>query len=58
MARVISLKNGFHRVEAARRLGRRRISAEVIPGTLEEMEAEFRQMMEAVKRDLRRDPSR
>ena len=52
------LKDGFHRVEAARRLRRRRISAEVIPGTLEEMEAEFRQMMEAVKRDLRRDPSR
>jgi len=52
------LKDGFHRVEAARRLGHRRISAEVIPGTLEEMEAEFRQMMEAVKRDLRRDPSR
>jgi hypothetical protein len=47
------VKDGFHRVEAARRLGRRRLSAEVIPGTLEEMEAEFRRMLEAAKRDLR-----
>jgi ParB-like chromosome segregation protein Spo0J len=46
------LKDGFHRVEAARRLGWRRIRAEIIPGTREEMEAEFRQMLEALKRDL------
>jgi GNAT superfamily N-acetyltransferase len=49
------LKDGFHRVEAARRMRRRRISAEVTRGTLEEMEDEFRQALQTLKRDLRRE---
>jgi hypothetical protein len=49
------LKDGFHRVEAARRLGHRKISAEITRGTLEEMEAEFRQRLETLKRELRRE---
>jgi hypothetical protein len=49
------LKNGYHRVEAARRLARRSISAEVTKGTLAEMEAEFQRMLQAVKDDLARE---
>jgi hypothetical protein len=53
------LENGFHRLEAARRLKHRRISAEVTKGTLEEMEAEWRQQgLERLKRSLARDPKR
>jgi hypothetical protein len=46
------LKDGFHRLEAARRLKHRKILAEVTNGTLEEMEAEWRQELEALKRNL------
>jgi ParB-like chromosome segregation protein Spo0J len=46
------LKDGFHRVEAARLLKRRKISAEVTLGTLEEMEAEWRRELEVIKRKL------
>ena len=49
------LKDGFHRLEAARRLKRRKISAEVTKGTLEEMETEWRQHLEAAKRNLAHD---
>src|SRR5215831_18807063 len=35
------LKDGFHRVEAAHRLGRQRLDARVTLGTLEEMEADL-----------------
>ena len=49
------LQDGFHRVEAARRLRRRKISAEVMPGTLEEMQDEWRQMMKAAMRKLRQE---
>jgi ParB-like chromosome segregation protein Spo0J len=46
------VQDGFHRVEAYRRLGTREIQAEVIPGTLAQMEDEFRVMLEAIKRGL------
>jgi hypothetical protein len=46
------LKDGFHRVEAARRLKRRKITANVTRGTLEEMEAEWQEYLRAVKQDL------
>jgi hypothetical protein len=49
------LKNGFHRLEAARRLERRKISAEVTKGTLEEMEADWRHGLEKIKRGLAHD---
>jgi ParB-like chromosome segregation protein Spo0J len=49
------LKDGFHRLEAARRLKRRKISAEVTKGTLEEMEADWRQYLEKLKRSLAHD---
>src|SRR6476646_3080600 len=48
------LKDGFHRVAAARRLKRKKISAEVTEGTLEQMEAEFQQMLQVIRQDLRR----
>jgi hypothetical protein len=46
------LKDGFHRVEAARRLGRKTILAEVTPGTRSEMAAEFQRFLAALKADL------
>lgn len=44
MERTTGCKMG-HRVEAARRVGRKAIAAEVLPGTLAEMEDEFREHM-------------
>jgi uncharacterized ParB-like nuclease family protein len=38
------LQDGFHRVEASRRTGAEEIEAEVLAGTLEEMEQEFQKM--------------
>lgn len=49
------LKDGFHRVEAARRLKRRSIPAEVTKGTLAQMEADWRQYLAKLKRTLARD---
>jgi ParB-like chromosome segregation protein Spo0J len=49
------LKDGFHRLEAARRLKRHKISAEVTKGTLEEMEADWRQNLEELKRSWAHD---
>jgi uncharacterized ParB-like nuclease family protein len=46
------VQDGFHRVEAYRRVGMREIQAEAIPGTLAQMEDEFRLMLEAIKRGL------
>jgi hypothetical protein len=47
------LQDGFHRLEALRRCFQITIYAEVSPGSLAEMEAEFRRMLEEVKRSLR-----
>src|ERR1019366_2767567 len=45
------LRDGFHRVEAARQVGLGNIEAEIIPGTLDEMEQEWKKMLrEALKR--------
>jgi hypothetical protein len=46
------LKDGFQRVEAAIRLGRKTILAEIIPGTRAEMEAAWRRYLEALKSNL------
>ena len=43
------LQEGFHRVEAANRCGHCAIHAEVSPGTLAKMEAEFREVMHQMK---------
>jgi ParB-like chromosome segregation protein Spo0J len=47
------LADGFHRVAAARQLGYRGIEAEVVLGTHSDMEAEWREGLEAVKQMLR-----
>jgi|SRR5215467_12203390 len=47
------LQDGFHRVEAARREGLEEIDCEVEPGTIEEMEAEYREMLEELLKSLR-----
>jgi ParB-like nuclease family protein len=46
------LKNGFHRVEAALRLGRKTILAEIIPGTRSEMAAEWQSFLAELRADL------
>jgi ParB-like nuclease domain len=51
------LFDGFHRLEAARRVGRQTIEADVSPGTLADMEAEYREAMEQVKELLRQNPT-
>ena len=46
------LQDGFHRVEATRRCGLSDIEAEILPGTLEDMEADFQDMLRALKASL------
>jgi len=48
------LKDGFHRVEAARRRGLTELTAEILPGTLEQMEEEYRSMVVQAMAELRR----
>jgi hypothetical protein len=48
------LEDGFHRLEAARRVGIKTIEVESRPGTLAEMEAEFDKYLERLKAKLRR----
>jgi ParB-like chromosome segregation protein Spo0J len=47
------LQDGFHRVEAAKREGIEEVDAEIAPGTLDEMESEFRDSLSAALGDLR-----
>jgi hypothetical protein len=47
------LEDGFHRLEAARKIGRKTIAAKVIPGTLAEMELRFKNYIHALKANLR-----
>ena len=47
------LADGFHRVAAALRVGRREIEAAVVLGTYADMDAEWREGLEAIKRYLR-----
>ena len=51
------LEDGFHRVEAARRCGRKTLKAEILPGTLTEMEAEFRDYLNRLRDHLRAKPT-
>jgi hypothetical protein len=47
------LADGFHRVAAARRLRRKKIKAEVVLGSYADLDAEWRQGLEAIKQMLR-----
>jgi uncharacterized ParB-like nuclease family protein len=49
-------ENGFHRLEAARRIGRKRIKAQILKGTPAKMEAGFQKFLKALKKSLR-DPA-
>lgn len=46
-------EDGFHRLESARRIGRKTIEAEVRPGTLAKMEADFTKYLKRVKASLK-----
>ena len=46
------LEDGFHRIEAAKRLGVSKIEAEVLPGTLADMEANFQKFLNALRKSL------
>jgi len=46
-------ENGFHRLEAARRMGLTEIRAQVLKGTLAEMEAEWEIYLEQLRKSLR-----
>ena len=47
------LRDGFHRVEAARRCGVSDLEAEVLPGTLADMEGEFSKALEKIRVEIR-----
>ena len=47
------IQDGFHRVEAARRCGLSEIDAEILSGTLQEMEQQFRTMLKSSLAKLR-----
>jgi len=49
------LKDGFHRLEAVKRCGLKTIQTEVVLGTLEEMELEFRDGLRKFLDSLRAD---
>ena len=55
---VYWLADGFHRVEAALKCGRRMIMAEIRPGTYADIQAEHQRMMEAIRQDLQSNPLR
>ena len=46
------LEDGFHRVEAARRINRKRIRAKVLRGNLADMEAAFQKYLRHLKAEL------
>jgi hypothetical protein len=47
------LFDGFHRVAAATKVGRKRLRAEVVLGTLADMEAEWQRYLAELKKSLR-----
>jgi hypothetical protein len=49
------VRDGFHRVDAARRCGLLEIDANISSGTLHEMEDEFREMLKKLNAELRKD---
>jgi hypothetical protein len=49
------LEDGFHRLEAARKIGRKTIAAEVIPGTRAEMDLDYTNYLKTLKAKLREE---
>jgi|ERR1017187_129643 ParB-like chromosome segregation protein Spo0J len=49
------LFDGFHRVAAAIKIGRKRLQAEVVLGTLSDMEAEWQRYLAELKKSLALD---
>ena len=49
------LEDGFHRLEAARRMKCKTVEVEIFPGTLAEMEAEFRNHLTRLKTELKQE---
>ena len=47
------LEDGFHRVEAARRCGLKTLRTEILPGTLAQMEANFKSYLSRLRDSLR-----
>ena len=45
-------EDGFHRLEASQRAGLKKIEAEILPGTLAEMEARWRKYLKRLHRAL------
>lgn len=52
------LEDGFHRLEAARRLRLKTVEARIIPGTLAEMETEYGDYLKRLRTELRRKRAR
>jgi hypothetical protein len=48
------LADGFHRVRAAERAGRKMVEAEIIRGTFEDMEKRWQEYLNELRRELRR----
>ena len=46
-------EDGFHRLEATRRIGLKTIAAEVFPGTLAEMEARWQKYLKRLHKELK-----
>jgi hypothetical protein len=46
------LEDGFHRVEATKRVGVEEIEAEILPGTLADMEANYQEYLKALRESL------
>jgi ParB-like chromosome segregation protein Spo0J len=51
--RTYWLADGFHRIAASLRRGRRTISAEIVPGTFAELQAEWKRYDQELLRQLR-----
>ena len=48
------LQDGFHRLEASKRSSLQSVEADILPGTLEQMEAEFREDLKESLKLIRR----
>ena len=49
------LEDGFHRLEAARRIGRKQIKARILLGTLAQMEVRWNKALDRLKADLAKE---
>jgi hypothetical protein len=49
------LEDGFHRLEAAKRMGRKRVEVQIRPGTLAQMETKWRNGMQRFLARLREE---